>query len=382
MLWTVMLEKTLESPLDCKEIKPVNPKGNQSWIFIGRTDAEAEALILWAPDAKNQLIGKDPEAGKEWGQEEKGTTEEEMIGWHDQLNGYELEQAPGVGDGQGSLVCCSPWGCKESDMTKRLNWIDWQILLSQCNICAYCSLPPTVIWDLQPIGLLINLSRTQQMRTKPCLSWLLVQISCSWRGQTAVWSKRYNWTGPSPAKVQVLAAEPSSLTQKSGSPAGWPPQSPWWHGCSSLQWAVAPFPPATPTGTAPFLSGTDGPAQILMLCLAYGSGTLPTVKAERQRGFFLRGWKTPECLSEDKFRTRIPSITPTFSSSLIIPPPLNIYTHTNKHTHSSLSLSHPTQVQRTFTRNFSYHQGLDLIFSCRLKILNPVPVSLQNLQMV
>ena len=159
MLWTVMLEKTLESPLDCKEIKPVNSKGNQSWIFIGRTDAEA--LILWAPDAKNQLIVKDPEAGKEWGQEEKGTTEEEMIGWHDQLNGHEFEQAPGVGDGQGSLVCCSPWCCKESDKTKRLHWIDWQISLSQCNICAYCCLLPTVIWDLQPIGLLVNLSRTQ-----------------------------------------------------------------------------------------------------------------------------------------------------------------------------------------------------------------------------
>ena len=112
-----MLEKTLESPLDCKEIKPVNPKGNQSWIFIGRTDAEAEALILWAPDAKNQLIGKDPEAGKEWGQEEKGMTEEEMIGCHDQLNGYEFEQAPGVGDGQGSLPCCSLWSRKVSDST-------------------------------------------------------------------------------------------------------------------------------------------------------------------------------------------------------------------------------------------------------------------------
>ena len=116
-----MLEKTLESPLDCKEIKSVNPKGNQSWIFLGRIDAEAEALILWAPDTKNQLIGKNPEAGKEWGQEEKGTTEEEMIGWHDQLNGHEFEQASGVGDGQGSLLCCSPWGCKELDTTMRLN---------------------------------------------------------------------------------------------------------------------------------------------------------------------------------------------------------------------------------------------------------------------
>ena len=101
------LEKTLESPLDCKKIKPVNPKGNQSWIFIGRT--EAKAPILWSSDAKNWLIRKDPNAGKDWRQE-KGTTEEEMVGWHHQLNGHEFEQAPGVGDGQGSLVSCSPWG--------------------------------------------------------------------------------------------------------------------------------------------------------------------------------------------------------------------------------------------------------------------------------
>ena len=101
------LEKTLESPLDCKKIKPVNPKGNQSWIFIGRTDAKAP--ILWSSDAKNWLIRKDPNAGKDWRQE-KGTTEEEMVGWHHQLNGHEFEQAPGVGDGQGSLVSCSPWG--------------------------------------------------------------------------------------------------------------------------------------------------------------------------------------------------------------------------------------------------------------------------------
>ena len=118
--WTVVLEKTLESPLDCK-IKPVNPKGNQPWIFIGRTDAEAEAPILWLPDAKNQLIGKDPDAGKDWRQEEKGTTEDDMVGWHHQLNGHEFEQALGDGKGQGSLACCSPWGCKESYMTEWLN---------------------------------------------------------------------------------------------------------------------------------------------------------------------------------------------------------------------------------------------------------------------
>ena len=104
--WMVVLEKTLESPLDCKEIKPVNPKGNQSWIFIGRTDAEAEASILWPPDAKIQLIRKDPDAGNNCGKEEKGATEDEMVGWHHQLNGHDIEQT--LGGGQGSLACCSP----------------------------------------------------------------------------------------------------------------------------------------------------------------------------------------------------------------------------------------------------------------------------------
>ena len=122
----MVLEKTHESPLDCKEIKPVHPKGNQSWIFIGRTDAEAEALILWPPDAKNWLIGKDPDAGKDWRQEEKGMTEDEMAGWHHWLNDHEFEQAPGVGDGQGSLACCSPWGRKDSDITEQPNWTDKQ----------------------------------------------------------------------------------------------------------------------------------------------------------------------------------------------------------------------------------------------------------------
>ena len=119
--WTVMLEKTLESLLDCKEIKPVNPKGNQSWISIGRTGVEAETLILWPPDVKNWLIGKDLDAGKDWRQE-KGTTEDAMVGWHHRLDGLESEQALGVGDGQGSLACYSPWGRKKSDMTERLNW--------------------------------------------------------------------------------------------------------------------------------------------------------------------------------------------------------------------------------------------------------------------
>ena len=110
--WIVVLDKTLESPLDCKEIQPVYSKGNQSWIFIGRTDAEAETPILWPSDAKNWFTGKDLDAGKDWRQEGKGTTENEMVGWYYQLNGHEFEQASGVGDGQGSLACCSPWGCR------------------------------------------------------------------------------------------------------------------------------------------------------------------------------------------------------------------------------------------------------------------------------
>ena len=119
--WAVLLEKTLESPLDCKEIKPVNPKGYQSWVFIGRTDAEAEAPIFWPLDVQSRLIGKDPDAGKDWRQEEKGTTEDEMVGWHHRLNGHEFEQAPGDGEGQGSLVCCSPWSHRNSDTTEWLN---------------------------------------------------------------------------------------------------------------------------------------------------------------------------------------------------------------------------------------------------------------------
>ena len=106
------------------EIQPVHPKGDQSWVFIGMTDVEAETPILWPPDVKSWLLGKHPDAGKDWRQEEKGMTEDEMVGWHHWLDGHEFEQALGVGDGQGSLVCCSPWGCKESDTTEQLNWED------------------------------------------------------------------------------------------------------------------------------------------------------------------------------------------------------------------------------------------------------------------
>ena len=137
--WTVVLEKTLESSLDCKEIKPANPSGNQSWIFVGRTDAEAETSILWPPDVKSWLTGKDLDAGKDWRQEKKGTTEDGMVGWYHRLDGHEFEQAPGVGNGQGSLACCSSWGHKESDMSDLQNWADFSFFalfnFLQCFVC-------------------------------------------------------------------------------------------------------------------------------------------------------------------------------------------------------------------------------------------------------
>ena len=123
--WTVVLEKTLESPLDCKEVQAVHPKGDQFWVFIWRTDAEAETPILWPPDVKSWLIGKDPDAGKDWGQEEKGMTEDEMVGWHHWLNEHGFGWTPGDGDGQGGLVCCNSWGRRVGhDWATELNWTD------------------------------------------------------------------------------------------------------------------------------------------------------------------------------------------------------------------------------------------------------------------
>ena len=131
--WTVVLEKTLESPSDCKEIQPVHPKGNQSWVFIGRNDAKAQTLVLWPPHSKSWLIGKASHAGRDWGQEEKGTTEDKMARWHHWLDERESQWTPGVGDGQGGLACCDSWGRKESDTTEWLNWtelINWISLLA------------------------------------------------------------------------------------------------------------------------------------------------------------------------------------------------------------------------------------------------------------
>ena len=122
--WIVVLEKTLESSLDCKEIQPVHPKGDQSSVFFGRADDKAETPILWSTDAKSWLIGKDPDAGKDWGQEEKGMTEDEMIGWHHQLDGHGFGWTLGVGDGQGGLACCGSWGRKKSDTTEWLSWAE------------------------------------------------------------------------------------------------------------------------------------------------------------------------------------------------------------------------------------------------------------------
>ena len=170
--WTVMLEKTLESPLDCKEIQPVHPKGDQSWVFNGRTDVEAETPILWPPHAKSWLIGKDPDAGKDWGQEEKGTTEDEMVGWHHLLHGHGFGWTPGVGGGQGGPACFSSWGHKKLDTTERLNWTEpkmqqylngtkrknslYPVKISFKNICEIKTLRPIIVtktshWQLYTI---------------------------------------------------------------------------------------------------------------------------------------------------------------------------------------------------------------------------------------
>ena len=140
--WTVVLEKAVEHLFDSKEIQPLHPIGNQSLIFIGRTDSEAETPILWPPDAKNWLIWKDPDAGKDWRWEEKGMAEDEMAGWHHQLDAHEFGWTPGVGDGQGGLACCDSWGCKESDMIERLNWTELNCFhcfpIYECHIHIRC----------------------------------------------------------------------------------------------------------------------------------------------------------------------------------------------------------------------------------------------------
>ena len=152
MLLNCGVEKTLESPLDCKEIQPVHPNADQSRVFTGRTDIEAETPVLWPPNVKSWLLWKDHDAGKDWGQEEKGTTEDEMVGWYHWLNGHEIAQTPGVGDGQGGLACCSPWSRKESDTTEQLIWTE----LKKC-IVRYASF------------LAIKLKKAKVQRANSCL---------------------------------------------------------------------------------------------------------------------------------------------------------------------------------------------------------------------
>ena len=154
--WTVVLEKTLESPSDCKEIQLVHPKGDQSWVFIGRTDAEAETPVLWPPHLKSWLIGKDPDAGRDWGQEEKGTTEDEMAGWHHRLDGRESEWTPGVGDRE--AWCAAIHGVAKRQ-TRLSNWTELNIIQSIFTalkiLCsAYSPLPPPNAW--QPLALLLS----------------------------------------------------------------------------------------------------------------------------------------------------------------------------------------------------------------------------------
>ena len=151
--WTVMLEKTLESPLDCKEIQPVHSEGDQPWVFFGRNDAKAETPVLRPPHAKSWLIGKDSDVGRDWGQEEKGTIEDEMAGWYHWLDGREFEWTPGVGDGQGGLACCSSWGRKESNTTERLNWTDTYL----ASYSAHCILSGDMGFQLISLLMVLNL---------------------------------------------------------------------------------------------------------------------------------------------------------------------------------------------------------------------------------
>ena len=158
--WTVVLEKTLESPLDCKEIQPVHPKADKSWVFIGKTDAEAETPILWPPHAKSWLIAR-----RDWGQEEKWVTEDEMAGWHHRLEGLEFEWTPGVGDGQGDLACCDSWDCKESDTTEWLNWTELRAGSEELR-----SLLMKVKEEGEKVGLKLNIQKTKIMASSPITS--------------------------------------------------------------------------------------------------------------------------------------------------------------------------------------------------------------------
>ena len=172
----MVLDKSLASLLDCKEIKPIYPKGNQFWIFIGRIDAEAETPILWKPDVKNGLIGKDPDAGKDWRQEEKGMTEHEMVGWHHQLYGHEFEWAPGVGGGQGRLACCSPWGHRvRKYWATKLKFLQ-EYTLFLFRVTCWCRLIIKISWFI----LSNNWYAWNQCLSSPCFSAPFLPLAYSW----------------------------------------------------------------------------------------------------------------------------------------------------------------------------------------------------------
>ena len=175
--WTVVLEKTLESPLDCKEVQPVHPKGDQPWDFFGRNDTEAETPVLWPPHEKSWLTGKDSDAGRDWEQEEKGTTEDEMAGWHHGLDGRESEWTLGVGDGQGGLACCDSWGHKELDTTEWLNWTELKrvecVLTKKVNMCCNkCWL--TWLWDAFTMYTYIKSSQIFTLYTYPIIYFSII----------------------------------------------------------------------------------------------------------------------------------------------------------------------------------------------------------------
>ena len=179
--WPVVLEKTLESPLDCKEIQPVHPKGDQSWVFIGGPDAEAETPILWPPDAKSWLIWKDPDTGKDWGREEKETTEDEMVGWHHQLDGHGFGWTPGVGDGQGGLACCGPWGRKELDTTERLNWTCVDVTYSNLMCLSFLlrKMERTIISPCTSLNALVVLGASDRTKAE-----ILGTCTKAWKSRT------------------------------------------------------------------------------------------------------------------------------------------------------------------------------------------------------
>ena len=178
--WTVLLEKTLESPLDYKEIQPVHSKGDQPWVFFGRNDAKAETPVLWPPHVKSWLIGKDSDPGRDWGQEEKGTTENEMAEWHHGLDGRESEWTPGVGDGQGGLACCDSWGRKESDTTEWLNWTELKFEYASLQILAsldFDEKSALFLWRVPAIFIILPLCLLLQFII--CIS-ILISFSLSY----------------------------------------------------------------------------------------------------------------------------------------------------------------------------------------------------------